>query len=175
MLVCMTRLHPLCSAHQHLFTGRCPAVCPVHLYPHTDSFERGVEAMRMVPRLLAGLKTTLHLERVPTLLPLCMMCTQAGFPADEMNRASLAASDQIQIGDQSRCFGLAAMQSSCTVSRSEMGCLTLQSSTVRPAPNCMFGCSRISKLVDSSVLCDCARRLPMVRPAHQVPPLIVHE
>ena len=133
MLVCMTRLHPLCSAHQHLFTGRCPAVCPVHLYPHTDSFERGVEAMRMVPRLLAGLKTTLHLERVPTLLPLCMMCTQAGFPADEMNRASLAASDQIQIGDQSRCFGLAAMQSSCTVSRSEMGCLTLQSSTVRPA------------------------------------------
>jgi microcystin degradation protein MlrC len=60
-------------------------MCPVHLYPHTDSFERGIEAMRMVPRLLAGLKTTLHIERVPTLLSLCMMCTQEGFPAAEMN------------------------------------------------------------------------------------------
>ena len=32
--------------------------------------------MRMVPRLLDGLVTTAHLEHVPTLLPLCMMCTQ---------------------------------------------------------------------------------------------------
>jgi microcystin degradation protein MlrC len=60
-------------------------MCPVHLYPHTDSYERGVEAMRMVPRLLSGLVTTAHLERVPTLLPLCMMCTQDGFPAAQMN------------------------------------------------------------------------------------------
>ncbi len=60
-------------------------MCPVHLYPHTDSYERGVEAMRMVPRLLNGLKTTTHLEQVPTLLPLCMMCTQDGFPAAQMN------------------------------------------------------------------------------------------
>ena len=61
-------------------------MCPVHLYPHTDSYERGVEAMRMVPRLLDGLVTTAHLEHVPTLLPLCMMCTQEGFPADTMNQ-----------------------------------------------------------------------------------------
>ena len=39
----------------------------------------------MVPRLLAGLKPTTHLESVPTLLPLCMMCTQEGFPAADMN------------------------------------------------------------------------------------------
>ena len=29
-------------------------MCPVHLYPHTDTFERGQECMRMVPRLLGG-------------------------------------------------------------------------------------------------------------------------
>ena len=39
----------------------------------------------MVPKLLGGLKTTTHLEHVPTLLPLCMMCTQDGFPAADMN------------------------------------------------------------------------------------------
>jgi len=44
----------------------------------------------MLPRLLglgggARLRPFAHLERVPTLLPLCMMCTQEGFPAAEMN------------------------------------------------------------------------------------------
>ena len=70
-------------------------MCPVHLYPHTDSFERGIEAMRMVPRLLDGLKTTLHIERVPTLLSLCMMCTQEGFPAASMNSECKRAHRQI--------------------------------------------------------------------------------
>ena len=61
-------------------------VAPNHLYPHTDSYERGVEAMRMVPRLLDGsVRTTAHLEPVPLLLPISMMCTQPGFPAAEMN------------------------------------------------------------------------------------------
>lgn len=61
-------------------------VAPNHLYPHTDSYERGVEAMRMAPRLLDGsVKTTSHLESVPLLLPISMMCTQQGFPAAEMN------------------------------------------------------------------------------------------
>jgi hypothetical protein len=40
--------------------------------------------MRIVPRLLSGLKTAKYLEHVPTLLPLCMMCTQQGFPAAGM-------------------------------------------------------------------------------------------
>ena len=61
-------------------------VCPNHLYPHTDSYERGVEAMRMVPRLLGGLVTTAHLEHVPILFPISMMSTQPGFPADAMNQ-----------------------------------------------------------------------------------------
>ena len=81
-------------------------------YPHTDCYERGQEAVRMLPRLLGlgspgssgegdrcggavgtksietmgaatveKMRTFTHLERVPTLLPLCMMCTQEGFPA----------------------------------------------------------------------------------------------
>jgi microcystin degradation protein MlrC len=61
-------------------------VAPNHLYPHTDSYERGIEAMRMAPRLLDGsVKTTSHLESVPLLLPISMMCTQQGFPAAEIN------------------------------------------------------------------------------------------
>jgi microcystin degradation protein MlrC len=70
-------------------TPQCVAAydfsCPVQLYPHTDAYERGLEAMGMVPRLLKGLETAVHLELVPTLLPACSMCTHAGFPAAEMN------------------------------------------------------------------------------------------
>ena len=67
---------------------------PVWYYPHTDTYARGQEAVRMLPRLLGRdqgggrcrrLRTAVHVERVPTLLPPCMMCTQAGFPAAEMN------------------------------------------------------------------------------------------
>jgi toxic protein SymE len=61
-------------------------VVPNHLYPHTDNYERGLEAMRMVPRLLGGLRTTAHLEHVPVLLPISMMSTQPGFPAAAMNQ-----------------------------------------------------------------------------------------
>lgn len=61
-------------------------ICCVHEYPHTDAFERGVEAMCMVPRLLSGMKTAVHLEQLPLMLPLSMMCTNEGFPANDMNR-----------------------------------------------------------------------------------------
>ena len=85
-------------------------------YPHTDCYERGQEAVRMLPRLLGlgspgssgegdrcggavgtksietmgaatveKMRTFTHLERVPTLLPLCMMCTQEGFPAASLH------------------------------------------------------------------------------------------
>ena len=61
-------------------------MCPVHLYPHTDGYERGVETMQLVPRLLdGGLKTATHLETLPILMPACSMCTHPGFPAAEMN------------------------------------------------------------------------------------------
>eukprot|EP00747_Dinoflagellata_sp_TGD_P216603 gnl/TRDRNA2_/TRDRNA2_89125_c0_seq1.p1 gnl/TRDRNA2_/TRDRNA2_89125_c0~~gnl/TRDRNA2_/TRDRNA2_89125_c0_seq1.p1 ORF type:complete len:520 (+),score=82.85 gnl/TRDRNA2_/TRDRNA2_89125_c0_seq1:41-1600(+) len=65
-------------------------MCPVMEYPHIDTYERGVEAARMIPRLLSGLRPVTHLEPVPILLPLSMMCTQPGFPAYEMNQYMLS-------------------------------------------------------------------------------------
>ena len=59
-------------------------MCCYHTYPHVDGYERAQEAMRLLPRLLAGLKPVVHLERVPTLLPLTMCCTMEGYPAHEL-------------------------------------------------------------------------------------------
>jgi microcystin degradation protein MlrC len=54
------------------------------LYPHTDSFERGHEAMAILPRLLAGeLRPVTHIEHLPMLLP--TSTTEPGFPAAAMN------------------------------------------------------------------------------------------
>ena len=69
---------------------------PVWYYPHTDCYDRGLEAVRMLPRLLGlgasgvvssvpRMRTVAHLERLPMQLPTCMMCTQAGFPASELH------------------------------------------------------------------------------------------
>lgn len=42
----------------------------VHYYPHTDCYERGVEAVEAIPALLAGEITPVtHVEYLPTLLP----------------------------------------------------------------------------------------------------------
>lgn len=42
----------------------------VHYYPHTDMFERGVEAIEALPRLIAGeLRPVTHVEHLPMLLP----------------------------------------------------------------------------------------------------------
>ncbi|MBO0728128.1 MAG: M81 family metallopeptidase [Acidimicrobiaceae bacterium] len=55
-----------------------------HLYPHTDQWERGDEAMRLVPRLLAGeLRPASHVEHLPILLP--TSTTDPGYPAADMN------------------------------------------------------------------------------------------
>jgi microcystin degradation protein MlrC len=55
-----------------------------HLYPHTDMWERGDEAMRHLPRLLdRSLRPTTHVEHLPILLP--TSTTDPGFPAAEMN------------------------------------------------------------------------------------------
>jgi microcystin degradation protein MlrC len=41
-----------------------------HLYPHTDMYERGVEAVEVAVRIVNGeLKPTMHLELVPMVLP----------------------------------------------------------------------------------------------------------
>jgi len=57
---------------------------PVHLYPHTDTYERGYEAVELLPGIISGAtKPTLHVERLPMLLP--ASTTDAGNPAAEMN------------------------------------------------------------------------------------------
>jgi microcystin degradation protein MlrC len=55
-----------------------------HLYPHTDQWERGDEAMRLLPRLLDGsLRPRTHVEHLPILLP--TSTTDPGHPAADMN------------------------------------------------------------------------------------------
>jgi microcystin degradation protein MlrC len=55
-----------------------------HLYPHTDQWERGDEAMRLVPRLLDGtLRPRTYVEHLPILLP--TSTTDPGHPAADMN------------------------------------------------------------------------------------------
>jgi microcystin degradation protein MlrC len=46
------------------------AMFGVHEYPHTDMFERGHEAVTLIPRLLAGeVQPVTHVETLPILLP----------------------------------------------------------------------------------------------------------
>jgi microcystin degradation protein MlrC len=46
------------------------AMFGVHLYPHTDMYERGHEAVSLLPRLLeAEVRPVTHVERVPMLIP----------------------------------------------------------------------------------------------------------
>jgi microcystin degradation protein MlrC len=55
-----------------------------HLYPHTDQWERGDEAIRLLPRLLDGsLRPCTYIEHLPMLLP--PATTDSGYPAAEMN------------------------------------------------------------------------------------------
>jgi toxic protein SymE len=65
-------------------------MCCYMTYPHIDNYERGQEAMRLVPKLLSGLNTTIHIETVPTLLPVACCSTHPGFPAAEMNTVCAA-------------------------------------------------------------------------------------
>lgn len=62
---------------------------PVHLYPHTDMYERGHEVVSLLPSLLDGsLVPTTHVERLPMLLP--ASTTDAGHPGNEMNERCYA-------------------------------------------------------------------------------------
>jgi microcystin degradation protein MlrC len=55
-----------------------------HLYPHTDQWERGDEAVRLLPGLLDGsLRPRTHIEHLPILLP--TSTTDPGHPAATMN------------------------------------------------------------------------------------------
>lgn len=55
----------------------------VHFYPHTDMYERGYEAVGMIPRLLTGsVRPVTHVETVPMLLP---PSTTNLYPASKVN------------------------------------------------------------------------------------------
>jgi microcystin degradation protein MlrC len=55
----------------------------VHLNPHTDMYDRGLEAVGLLPGLVRGeVVPTVHVERLPMLLPLT---TTDGGPAEQIN------------------------------------------------------------------------------------------
>ncbi len=62
----------------------------VHEYPHIDFYERGVEAIELLPSLLDGsLRPTTVVQQVPIMLP--TSTTDAGFPAAAMRDRCLGA------------------------------------------------------------------------------------
>jgi microcystin degradation protein MlrC len=47
------------------------ALFGVHLYPHTDMYDRAEEAMEIIPKILSGeVKPTMHLTKLPLMIPL---------------------------------------------------------------------------------------------------------
>ena len=69
--------------------GAFDLLLPVHLYPHTDMYERGHEAVSLLPAMLDGsVRPVTHVERLPMLLPAAT--TDPGFPAAEMNELCYA-------------------------------------------------------------------------------------
>lgn len=64
-----------------------------HLYPHTDGFERGHEAVSAVPRILAGgWAPVTHVEHLPMALP--PATTDPGMPAADMNEVCRAVEER---------------------------------------------------------------------------------
>lgn len=75
----------------------------VHHYPHTDMYERGVEAIEALPALVdRSWRPTTHVERLPILLP--TSTTDAG-PAADMRDQCLAAEDLEGVIDASFFHG----------------------------------------------------------------------
>lgn len=64
------------------------ALLGVHLYPHVDCYERGLEAIDVASKMVAGeWKPTMHLTRLPLLIP---TSATHHFPANEINEACWA-------------------------------------------------------------------------------------
>jgi len=82
---------------------RIDVMLGVQEYPHTDMFDRGVEAIALLPELLAGtLHPTTHVERLPLLLP--TSTTDAG-PAADVRDLCLAAEKRPGVIDASFFHG----------------------------------------------------------------------
>lgn len=75
----------------------------VQEYPHTDMFERGVEAVAALPELVSGaVRPHTHVERIPVLLP--TSTTDAG-PAADIRDLCLAAEKRAGVLDVSFFHG----------------------------------------------------------------------
>lgn len=75
----------------------------VQEYPHTDMFERGAEAVALLPDLVSGaIEPTTHVERLPLLLP--TSTTDAG-PAADIRDLCLAAEAHPSVIDASFFHG----------------------------------------------------------------------
>ena len=69
-----------------------------HLYPHTDQWERGDEALRLLPSLMdRSLRPHTHVEHLPVLLP--TSTTDPGHPAADMNEFCHRLEDQPGVVD----------------------------------------------------------------------------
>lgn len=70
----------------------------VHLYPHTDFYERGFELIGLLARLLNGeIEPVIHVEHIPMLLP--TSTTDPGAPAAAMNDVCAAIAEMPGILD----------------------------------------------------------------------------
>lgn len=70
----------------------------VHEYPHIDFFDRGVEAIELMPALVSGaVRPTSYVQPVPIMLP--TSTTDAGFPAAAMRDRCLAAEQKPGVVD----------------------------------------------------------------------------
>jgi microcystin degradation protein MlrC len=70
----------------------------VHLYPHTDFYERGFEVIGLLARLLKGeINPIIHVEHIPMLLP--TSTTDPGAPAAAMNDVCAAIAEMPGILD----------------------------------------------------------------------------
>lgn len=75
----------------------------VQEYPHTDMFDRGAEAISLLPQLVAGaMQPTTHVERLPLLLP--TSTTDEG-PAADIRDLCLAAEQRPGVIDASFFHG----------------------------------------------------------------------
>lgn len=84
---------------------RIDAMFGTQLYPHTDTFERGHEAMSLVPRLVEGtVRPVTAVEHLPILLP--ASTTDAGHPAARMNEMCAKIEEHPQVLDCTVFHGL---------------------------------------------------------------------
>jgi microcystin degradation protein MlrC len=84
------------------------AMFGVHCYPHTDMYERGYEAVSIVPRLVAGLRTRTAVVDLPILLP---SSPTTRYPAARVNELCAALEARPGVIDVTFFHGFACTDS----------------------------------------------------------------